>query len=131
MRSSVGKLRLPFGDSYVQVQRLDEFDFSNTQIGLFSAGGSISEIYAPKAAEQGCVVIDNTSRFRYDDDVPLIVPEVNPHRLGDYEARNELEARDASLIDKITEQAALDIEQSFGPGLVTGRIKGHVVTATK
>ena len=59
------------------VSRLDEFDFSQVQIGLFSAGGDLSAEYAPKAAAAGCVVIDNTSQFRYDDDVPLVVPEVN------------------------------------------------------
>ena len=54
------------------------FDFSRAQIGLFSAGGDVSAKYAPKAAAAGCVVIDNTSQFRYEDDIPLVVPEVNP-----------------------------------------------------
>ncbi len=74
---SAGK-KVPFGDTYLTVEALDDFDFSKAQIGLFSAGASLSEIYAPKAAEAGCVVIDNTSQFRYDDDIPLVVPEVNP-----------------------------------------------------
>ncbi len=63
-----------------RVERLDQFDFSQAQIGLFSAGGAVSAEFAPQAAAAGCVVIDNTSQFRNDDDVPLVVPEVNPDR---------------------------------------------------
>ena len=63
---SAGK-RLQFNGKSVQIQRLDEFDFSNTQIGLFSAGGSVSAEFAPKAAAQGCIVVDNTSHFRNDE----------------------------------------------------------------
>lgn len=66
------------------VEDLETFDFSKTQIGLFSPGASISAIYAPKAAAAGCVVIDNTSQFRYDDDIPLVVPEVNPKAIAQY-----------------------------------------------
>lgn len=80
---SAGK-KIPFGDSYVTVENLADFDFSKVQIGLFSAGGSLSAEYAPKAAEAGCVVIDNTSHFRYDDDIPLVVAEVNPHAIANY-----------------------------------------------
>lgn len=80
---SAGK-RVPFGDRYLKVQDLDAFDFSQAQIGLFSAGASISDQYAPRAAEAGCVVIDNTSRYRYDDDIPLVVPEVNPDDIANY-----------------------------------------------
>ena len=65
----------------VRVEVLDDFDFADTQIALFSAGGSVSEIHAPRAIESGCIVIDNTSQFRYDDEIPLVVPEVNPHRI--------------------------------------------------
>ena len=68
-----------FGSKQLTVQELDSFDFSQVQIGLFSAGGSISAEYAPRAAEAGCVVVDNTSHFRRDEDIPLVVPEVNPH----------------------------------------------------
>ena len=74
---SEGK-RVQFNGKSVQIQRLDTFDFSNTQIGLFSAGGSVSAEFAPKAAAQGCIVVDNTSHFRNDDDIPLVVSEVNP-----------------------------------------------------
>ena len=84
---SAGK-RLQFNGKSVQIQRLDEFDFSNTQIGLFSAGGSVSAEFAPKAAAQGCIVVDNTSHFRNDDDIPLVVSEVNPECAADYVPRN-------------------------------------------
>jgi aspartate-semialdehyde dehydrogenase len=68
----------------VTVRDIAEFDFSSAQIGLFSAGATVSEDYAPRAAEAGCIVIDNTSRFRNERDVPLVVPEVNPHAVADY-----------------------------------------------
>ena len=77
-----------FGNKSVTVENLADFDFSKVRIGLFSAGGSVSAEFAPKAADAGCVVIDNTSCFRYDDDVPLVVTEVNPHCLADYRNRN-------------------------------------------
>lgn len=69
---------ISFGDQKLIVENLEDFDFSKADIGLFSPGSSISKIYAPKAAASGCVVIDNTSEFRQDPEVPLIVPEVNP-----------------------------------------------------
>ena len=75
---SVGR-ELSYGeDDTVTVSALDEFDFATADIALFSAGGDTSKAYAPKAGEAGCIVIDNSSAFRMDDDVPLIVPEVNP-----------------------------------------------------
>ncbi len=74
--------KINFNGKSVIVENLAEFDFSKTQIGLFSAGASVSAEYAPKAAATGCVVIDNTSQFRYDDDKPLVVPEVNPHAIN-------------------------------------------------
>ena len=77
---SAGSVILFNGKSQT-VTNLAEFDFSRVDIGLFSAGGSVSADYAPKAAQAGCVVIDNTSHFRYDDDKPLVVPEVNPHAI--------------------------------------------------
>lgn len=76
--------RVKFGDRWLVVQDLAEFDFSKVQIGLFSPGASVSAVYAPKAAAAGCVVIDNTSQFRYDDDIPLVVPEVNPQAIAQY-----------------------------------------------
>ena len=69
----------------VEVGRLDEFDFSTTDLGLFSASGSISAEYAPKAVAAGCLVVDNTSYFRNDPEIPLIVPEVNLHALDKHQ----------------------------------------------
>ncbi|HET7308225.1 MAG TPA: aspartate-semialdehyde dehydrogenase [Gammaproteobacteria bacterium] len=77
-----------FGRRELEVQDLATFDFSGVDIALFSAGGAVSGEYAPKAAAAGCVVIDNTSKFRYDDDVPLVVSEVNPEAIGQYRKRN-------------------------------------------
>ncbi len=73
-----------FGNKTLIVEDLATFDFSKVQIGLFSPGGSVSKVYAPIAAAAGCVVIDNTSEFRYVDDIPLVVPEVNPSAIADY-----------------------------------------------
>ncbi|WP_018882187.1 MULTISPECIES: aspartate-semialdehyde dehydrogenase [unclassified Thioalkalivibrio] len=80
---SVGKT-VAFGRRELEVEDLATFDFSTVQIGLFSPGASVSAEYAPKAAAAGCVVIDNTSQFRYDPEIPLVVPEVNPDAVGDY-----------------------------------------------
>ncbi len=80
---SAGK-QVQFGNRRLTVQDLAGFDFSKAQIGLFSAGASISKDYAPRAAAAGCVVVDNTSQFRYDDEIPLVVPEVNPGSIADH-----------------------------------------------
>ena len=80
---SIGKT-VEFGNRELDVDNLAEFDFSQVSIGLFSAGAAVSAEYAPKAAAAGCVVIDNTSNFRYDDDIPLVVPEVNADKIADY-----------------------------------------------
>lgn len=72
-----------YGRTSLYVEDLAEFDFSGVKYALFSAGGSVSEKYAPIASQAGAIVIDNTSAFRYMDDIPLVVPEVNPHRLED------------------------------------------------
>ena len=97
---SAGK-KIPFGDTYLTVQDLDSFDFSRAQIGLFSAGASISDKYAPIAGAAGCVVIDNTSRFRYDDDIPLVVPEVNPQAIADYKRHNIIANPNCSTIQML------------------------------
>ena len=89
---------LRFNGKSLTIQNLAEFDFSQVQIGLFSAGGSISEEYAPKAAAAGCVVIDNTSHFRYDDDIPLVVPEVNPQAIAHYKNRGIIANPNCSTI---------------------------------
>jgi len=83
---SLGK-DVRFGNKQLPVEDLASFDFSSVQIALFSAGGSVSDEFAPKAAAAGCVVIDNTSRFRYEDDIPLVVTEVNPERIADYRTK--------------------------------------------
>ncbi|MEJ8566829.1 aspartate-semialdehyde dehydrogenase [Elongatibacter sediminis] len=70
-----------FGASQLTVENLADFDFSEVDYALFSAGGSVSKEHAPRAAEAGSIVIDNTSAFRYDDDILLVVPEVNGRRL--------------------------------------------------
>ena len=80
---SVGKTVM-FGNKSLKVTELAEFDFSLCKIALFSAGASVSDVYAPKAAAAGCVVVDNTSRFRYDDEIPLVVPEVNPEKIVEH-----------------------------------------------
>lgn len=90
-----------FGNKSLIVEDLAEFDFSKVQVGLFSPGASVSEIYAPKAAAAGCVVIDNTSQFRYDDDVPLVVPEVNPHAIADYKKRGIIANPNCSTIQML------------------------------
>jgi len=97
---SAGK-KVPFGDTYLTVQDLDSFDFSRAQIGLFSAGASISDKYAPIAGAAGCVVIDNTSRYRYDDDIPLVVPEVNPQAIADYKRHNIIANPNCSTIQML------------------------------
>ena len=97
---SVGK-RIPFKGSSLTVQDLAEFDFSKAQIGLFSPGASVSAEYAPKAAAAGCIVIDNTSQFRYDDDIPLVVPEVNPEKVSDYKNRGIIANPNCSTIQML------------------------------
>ncbi|WP_019555905.1 aspartate-semialdehyde dehydrogenase [Thiomicrorhabdus arctica] len=94
---SAGK-KILFAGKWIKVLDLAEFDFSQAQIGLFSPGASVSKIYAPKAAAAGCIVIDNTSEFRYDDDVPLVVPEVNPDAVAGYKARGIIANPNCSTI---------------------------------
>lgn len=90
-----------FGNKSLIVEDLAEFDFSKVQVGLFSPGASVSEIYAPKAAAAGCVVIDNTSQFRYDDDVPLVVPEVNPEAIAGYKTKGIIANPNCSTIQML------------------------------
>jgi len=97
---SAGK-KVPFGNTWLTVEDLDGFDFSKARIGLFSAGASISSVYAPIAAEAGCVVVDNTSRFRYEDDIPLVVPEVNPHAIAGYKTRGIIANPNCSTIQML------------------------------
>ena len=108
---SAGSVR-KFNGRTIRVQNLADFDFSQVQIGLFSAGGSISEVYAPKAAAAGCVVIDNTSQFRYDDDKPLIVPEVNSDAIGKYKETNIIANPNCSTIQMLV--ALKPLHQAVG-----------------
>ncbi len=100
--------RVAFGSRQLKVQNLADFDFAKVQIGLFSAGASVSAEYAPKAAAAGCVVIDNTSQFRYDDDIPLVVPEVNPQALDGFEARNIIANPNCSTIQMVVALKPID-----------------------
>ena len=77
-----------YGDRTLKVRSLDTYDFSDTDICLMSAGGNVSKEWSPKIGKQGCVVIDNSSAWRYDADVPLIVPEVNPDAIDQFTRRN-------------------------------------------
>ena len=86
-RRSQGK-EVSFGDKTLKCQALEFYDFSQADIALFAAGSGPAKEYAPKAAQAGCVVIDNSSLFRMDEDVPLIVPEVNPEAIDGYGQRN-------------------------------------------
>ncbi|ATD05740.1 MULTISPECIES: aspartate-semialdehyde dehydrogenase [Pseudoalteromonas] len=92
---------IDFMGEKIEVLDVEEFDFSNAHIGLFSAGGAVSEKYAPIAAEAGCIVIDNTSHFRYDFDIPLVVPEVNKDSLADFRNRNIIANPNCSTIQML------------------------------
>ena len=97
---SVGK-SADFHGRKVAVIDVESFDFSTADIGLFSAGGEVSRVYAPKAAAAGCVVIDNTAEFRYDDDIPLVVPEVNPGAIAHFRARRIIANPNCSTIQMV------------------------------
>ncbi|SMX23216.1 aspartate-semialdehyde dehydrogenase [Boseongicola aestuarii] len=86
-RKSLGT-QVSFGDETLKTKDLDTFDFTGFDIALFAIGSDATKIYAPKAAKAGCVVIDNSSLYRYDPDVPLIVPEVNPDAIEGYSKKN-------------------------------------------
>ena len=86
-RKSLGS-EVSFGDRTLKTKDLDTFDFTGWDMALFAVGSEATKKYAPKAAKAGCVVIDNSSLYRYDADVPLIVPEVNAHAIHDYAKKN-------------------------------------------
>lgn len=90
-----------FKGKQIEVLDADTFDWSEAQIGLFSAGGSVSATYAPRAADAGCIVIDNTSHYRYEADIPLVVPEVNAHAIADYRNRNIIANPNCSTIQML------------------------------
>jgi aspartate-semialdehyde dehydrogenase len=97
---SVGK-RVEFRGRHIPVIDVATFDFTRAQIGLFSAGGDVSREYAPKAAAAGCIVIDNTSEFRYEADIPLVVPEVNKAAIADYKKRGIIANPNCSTIQMV------------------------------
>ncbi len=111
-KRSVGT-EVSFGDrGILKVQDLETFDFSGTDIAFFSPGAAVSKIHAPRAAAQGCVVIDNTSEFRMNEDVPLIVPEVNSEALKDYKKRNIIANPNCSTIQMLV--ALKPLHKAFG-----------------
>jgi aspartate-semialdehyde dehydrogenase len=97
---SVGKT-VSFGGKTHRVRDLAKFDFQGVDLGLFSAGGSVSGEHAPRAGAAGCIVIDNTSRFRNEPDIPLIVPEVNPEAIKGYRGRNIIANPNCSTIQMV------------------------------
>jgi aspartate-semialdehyde dehydrogenase len=104
---SAGK-QVSFGDhKTLIVQDLEKYDFKGTDIALFSPGGAVSKIHAPRAAAAGCVVIDNTSQFRMDPDVPLVIPEVNPEALKDFRKSNIIANPNCSTIQMLVALAPL------------------------
>ena len=104
---SVGKA-VSFGEEKVlTVQNLADFDFHGVDIALMSAGGGVSEKFAPKIAKAGCVVIDNSSQWRMDPDVPLVVPEVNPEAIAGYKKKNIIANPNCSTIQMVVPLAAL------------------------
>jgi aspartate-semialdehyde dehydrogenase len=90
-----------FNGKTVHVQNVEDFDWDQAHIALFSAGGALSEQWAPVAADAGVVVIDNTSQFRYDYDVPLVVPEVNPEAIAEFRNRNIIANPNCSTIQML------------------------------
>ena len=108
----VGKLKLlastrsagsyiEFYNKDIKVEILDEDSFKGVDIGLFSAGGTVSEKFAPVAASSGCIVVDNTSAFRMDSQVPLVVPEVNPHAIAQYKKKGIIANPNCSTIQMV------------------------------
>jgi len=89
---------ISFKGEEIEVLDADTFDWSLVQFGFFSAGGSVSAEFAPRAADAGCIVIDNTSHFRYEPDIPLVVPEVNSFTLADFRNRNIIANPNCSTI---------------------------------
>ena len=99
-RSAGGQVS--FGETQVlTVKNLEKFDFAGWDIALFSPGEAVSAIHAPRAAAAGCVVIDNTSQFRMDPDIPLVVPEVNPQAIAQFHKRNIIANPNCSTIQMV------------------------------
>lgn len=100
-RNSIGR-EVSFGEEKIlKVQALEDYDFADTDIGLFSPGGAVSKVHAPRAAAAGCVVVDNTSHFRMEEDIPLVVPEVNADALKNFRKRNIIANPNCSTIQMV------------------------------
>ena len=108
---SAGEM-VEYGRRSVTVRALEDHDFTGCDIALFSAGGAVSTEYAPRAAAAGCVVVDNSSAFRYDDDVPLVVTEVNPQALAGYSRRGIVANPNCSTMQMLV--ALAPIHQAAG-----------------
>lgn len=109
--NSEGKT-INFNRKSYYLEDAEKFDFSKVDIALFSAGGEVSLRLAPKAAAAGCIVIDNTSAFRYEDDVPLVIPEVNPEQIANYKNKNIIANPNCSTIQMLV--ALKPIYDKFG-----------------
>ncbi|QGR02096.1 aspartate-semialdehyde dehydrogenase [Ehrlichia ruminantium] len=99
-KQSVGK-KLSYGDDVLEAKNLETYDFSGTDIAIFSAGSSISQQYAKLAANKGCIVIDNTSFFRMEKDIPLVIPEINPEDIANYNKHNIIANPNCSTIQML------------------------------
>ncbi|BDU20848.1 aspartate-semialdehyde dehydrogenase [Dyella sp. GSA-30] len=104
--------RITFGGKSIVVKNLADYDFDGVDIAFFSAGGSVSREHAPRAAAAGAVVIDNTSEFRYQDDIPLVVSEVNPHAIAQYTTRGIIANPNCSTMQMLV--ALAPIHRSVG-----------------
>jgi aspartate-semialdehyde dehydrogenase len=93
--------KIEYGSTELTVEAIEKFDISKVQVALFSAGSGVSKEWAPKFVEKDCVVIDNSSQFRMDDDIPLIVPEVNPEDIKDFKKRNIIATPNCSTIQLV------------------------------
>jgi len=96
-----------FGNKTLIVEDLAEFDFNKVEVAFFSAGGSVSAKFAPIAGKTGCIVIDNTSHFRNNDDIPLVVPEVNPEDLRQFKPKNIISNPNCSTIQLVVALAPI------------------------
>ncbi|KJV63520.1 MULTISPECIES: aspartate-semialdehyde dehydrogenase [Ehrlichia] len=99
-KKSIGK-KLSYGDKVLEAQDLDSYDFTDTNIAIFSAGSSVSEQYARIAANKGCIVIDNTSLFRMEDEIPLVIPEINSEDIAQYHKHNIIANPNCSTIQML------------------------------
>lgn len=104
--NSLGKTVSFLGEE-IPVTALEDFDFSTANVAFFSAGREVSRQYAPKAAAKNCIVIDNTSEFRYDEEIPLVVPEVNPGAIAEFENKNIIANPNCSVIQAVVALAPI------------------------